>query len=311
MATGTNTETAPPTRLDHPQEEHYSGDSLYTRVIDETGGRVEVGTGLLTQSKGGDRNTAMDRFPDLTIEEGHSRERGHEASRDGNNRERERERHRIEPKPEEKEDRKRHEKLEEKPKDKPLETPGKKTGFEFGYDENGELNQIRQPDGTNLTKIDDDHWLKEYRDGSKSELEMSARLDKDGTLTYDRIVENGADIREVFDKSGTHAVYTALHDLNGPMSFRSQNLLLEHVENPDGTAAYMNYDASGQLRSIETGAMELRKASDNNWYSVTPDGFHSYFGPNDSIKAFRGHGIAINTGKSHFFINETGIKGSL
>ena len=233
----------------------------------------------------------MERLPDLTIEEGHGRERGHDSSRDGNNRERERER-----------ERERHEKLEEK---------SEKTGFEFGYDENGELNQIRQPDGSNLTKIDDDHWLKEYKDGSKSELEMSARLDKDGTLTYDRIVENGADIREVFDKSGTHAVYTALHDLNGPMSFRSQNLLLEHVENPDGTAAYMNYDASGQLRSIETGAMELRKASDNNWYSVTPDGFHSYFGPNDSVKAFRGHGIAINTGKSHFFINETGIKGSL
>ena len=289
MATGTNTEAAPPTRLDQPQKEHYSGDSLYTRVIDETGGRVEMGTALLNQSKGGDRSKDMDRLPDLTIEEGHGRERGHDSSRDGNNRERERERER-------------HEKLEEK---------SEKTGFEFGYDENGELNQIRQPDGSNLTKIDDDHWLKEYKDGSKSELEMSARLDKDGTLTYDRIVENGADIREVFDKSGTHAVYTALHDLNGPMSFRSQNLLLEHVENPDGTAAYMNYDASGQLRSIETGAMELRKASDNNWYSVTPDGFHSYFGPNDSVKAFRGHGIAINTGKSHFFINETGIKGGL
>ena len=289
MATGTNTEAAPPTRLDHPQKEHYSGDSLYTRVIDETGGRVEMGTALSNQSKGRDRSTDMERLPDLTIEEGHGRERGHDSSRDGNNRERERERER-------------HEKLEEK---------SEKTGFEFGYDENGELNQIRQPDGSNLTKIDDDHWLKEYKDGSKSELEMSAHLDKDGTLTYDRIVENGADIREVFDKSGTHAVYTALHDLNGPMSFRSQNLLLEHVENPDGTAAYMNYDASGQLRSIETGAMELRKASDNNWYSVTPDGFHSYFGPNDSVKAFRGHGIAINTGKSHFFINETGIKGSL
>lgn len=289
MATGTNTEAAPPTRLDHPQKEHYSGDSLYTRVIDETGGRVEMGTALSNQSKGRDRSTDMERLPDLTIEEGHGRERGHDSSRDGNNRERERERER-------------HEKLEEK---------SEKTGFEFGYDENGELNQIRQPDGSNLTKIDDDHWLKEYKDGSKSELEMSAHLDKDGTLTYDRIVENGADIREVFDKSGTHAVYTALHDLNGPMSFRSQNLLLEHVENPDGTAAYMNYDASGQLRSIETGAMELRKASNNNWYSVTPDGFHSYFGPNDSVRAFRGHGIAINTGKSHFFINETGIKGSL
>lgn len=303
MATGSNTEAAPPTRLDHPQKEHGSGDSLYTRVIAETGGRAQMGTALLGRLQGEDRSAAIEKLPNLTLEEDHGRERSHEAPRDANSRER----HRIEPKPEEKEDQKRHEKLEEKPKEK----TGTGFGFEYGYDKNGELNQIRQPDGSKLTRIDDTHWQKEFKDGSRSIEEMSVRLDKDGTLTYDRIVENGADIREVFDKSGTHAVYKALHDLNGPMSFRSQNLLLEHVENRDGTAAYMNYDESGKLTSIETGTMELRKASDNNWYSVTPDGFHSYLGPNDAVTAIRGHGIAINTGKSHFFINETGIKGSL
>jgi len=303
MATGSNTEAAPPTRLDHPQKEHGSGDSLYTRVIAESGGRAQIGTALLGRLQGEDRNTAIEKLPNLTLEEDHGSERSHEATRDASSKER----HRIEQKPEEKKDQKRHEKREEKPKEK----TGTGFGFEYGYDKNGELNQIRQPDGSKLTRIDDTHWQKEFKDGSRSIEEMSVRLDEDGTLTYDRIVENGADIREVFDKSGTHAVYTALHDLNGPMSFRSQNLLLEHVENRDGTAAYINYDARGQLTSIETGTMELRKASDNNWYSVTPDGFHSYLGPNDAVTAIRGHGIAINTGKSHFFINETGIKGSL
>ena len=311
MATGSNTEAAPPARLDHPQKEHASGDSLYTRIVAESGGRAQMGTALLGRFKGEDRSTAIEKLPNLTLEEGRGRERDDNPSRDGNTRERERDTHRIEPGSEEKEGGKRHEKHEKKPKQKPQETQREKNGFEYGYDKNGELNQIRQPDGSNLTRIDDTHWQKEFIDGSRSIEEMSVRLDKDGTLTYDRIVENGADIREVFDKSGTHAVYKALHDLNGPMSFRSQNLLLEHVENRDGTAAYMNYDVRGQLTSIETGTMELRKASDNNWYSVTPDGFHSYLGPNDAVTAIRGHGIAINTGKSHFFINETGIKGSL